>query len=103
MEAPTNLTRSAKSMSHLVSHVLIRLAIYPALYWIGFAVVKGATIGNAIVMPYSEVGAEEGGAWWEFRIRRWGYKEWRPESMTIFGGLSVLLLISSCYVCRYFM
>jgi hypothetical protein len=87
-------------MSHLAHHLLIRLAVYPAFYWIGFAVVKGLTLGGAIIMPYSELG-EEDAAWWEFRLRRWGYTEWRPESMIIFGGLSVLLLVSGYYVFRY--
>jgi hypothetical protein len=40
-------------------------------------------------------------AWWEFRIRRWGFTEWRPESMIIIGGFFVLLLVSGYYVCRY--
>jgi hypothetical protein len=80
-------------MSHLVSHGLIRFAVYPALYWIGFATIKGLSMGNAIIMPYSELGAEEDAAWWEFRIRR--------ESMIIIGGCFVLLLVSGYYVCRY--
>jgi hypothetical protein len=88
-------------MTHLVSHVLIRLAVYPAFYWIGFAVVKSLSVGKAFIMPYSELGAEEGAAWWEFRIRRWGFTEWRPESMIIIGGCFVLLLVSGYYVCRY--
>jgi len=88
-------------MNHLVSHVLIRLAVYPAFYWIGFVAVKSLTLGRAIIMPYSELGAEEEAAWWEFRIRRWGFTEWRPESMIIIGGCFVLLLVSGYYMCRY--
>jgi hypothetical protein len=88
-------------MSHLAYHLLIRLAVYPAFYWIGFALVKGLTLGSAIIMPYSDLGDEEDAAWWEFRIRRWGYKEWRPESMIIFGGCAVLFAVSSYYLCRH--
>lgn len=88
-------------MSHLVAHGLIRFAVYPAFYWIGFAAIKSLSLGRAIIIPYSEFGAEEDAAWWEFRIRRWGFKEWRPESMIIIGGCLVLLLVSGYYVCRY--
>ena len=59
------------------------------------------SLGKAIIMPYSELGEEEDAARWEFRIRRWGFKEWRPESMIIIGGCFVLLLVGSYYVCRY--
>jgi hypothetical protein len=90
-------------MNHLAQHVVMRFAVYPVLYWIGFAVVKILTAGKAIIMPYSysESGVEEGDAWWEFRMRRWGYTEWRPESMTIIGGFTVLLLVGGYYVFRY--
>jgi len=88
-------------MTHLLSELLIRLVAYPAFYWIGFATVKGLTWGRAIIMPYSELGAEESAGWWEFRIRRWGFTEWRPESMIIIGGLVVLLVVSAYFVCRY--
>ena len=90
-------------MNHLAYRVVMRLAVYPAFYWLGFAVVKCLTLGRAIIMPYSysESDADEEAAWWEFRIRRWGFTEWRPESMTIIGGCSVLLVVSGYYVCRY--
>ena len=86
-------------MDHILSHILLKLAVYPAFYWIGFAVVKGLSLGKAIIMPYSELGMEEDAAWWEFRIRRWGFAEWRPESMIIIGGFSLLLVVISSYVC----
>jgi len=91
-------------MNALLHHLVMRLAVYPIFYWIGYAVVKGLTLGRAIIMPYSyqaESGAEEGAAWWEFRLRRWGYSEWRPESMTIIGGLSALLVVGGYSLCRY--
>ena len=88
-------------MDHLVSRILIKLAVYPAFYWIGFAVVKGLSLGKAIIMPYSELGMEEDAAWWEFRIRRWGFTEWRTESIIIIGGFSVLLFVTGYYVFRY--
>lgn len=88
-------------MDHSLSHALIRTILYPAFYWVGFATVKSLTFGRAIIIPYSELGQEEGAAWWEFRIRRWGYKEWRAESMIIFGGLLVFLLVTGYYACRY--
>jgi hypothetical protein len=88
-------------MNHLVSHVLIRLAVYPAFYWIGFAVVKGLSLGKANIMPYSSLGVDEEAGWWEFRIRRWGFTEWRTESIIIIGGLSVFLMATGYYVFRY--
>jgi hypothetical protein len=88
-------------MSHFASHLLLRLAAYPAFYWIGFAVVKALTLGKALILPYSALGAEDDAAWWEFRIRRWGFTEWRPESMIIIGGCFVLLSVGGYYVCRY--
>ena len=88
-------------MSHLFSDVLVRLVAYPAFYWVGFAAVKALTLGRAIIMPYSELGAEDHAGWWEFRIRRWGFTEWRPESMIIIGGLLVLLLVTGYFVFRY--
>ncbi len=88
-------------MHHLLYHFVVRLVVYPAFYWVGFAVTKGATFGNAIIMPYSELGEQEDAAWWEFRLRRWGYTEWRPESMIIFGGFAVLVVVTGYYVCRY--
>jgi len=90
-------------MNHLAYHLVLRLAVYPVLYWIGYAAVKGLTLGRAIIMPYSysASGPEEDAAWWEFRIRRWGFTEWRPESMTIIGGVLVLLLVGGYYIGRY--
>ena len=88
-------------MSHFIFHVLIREVAYPAFYWIGFAVVKSMTAGKANIMQYSDVGTEEDAAWWEFRIRRWGFTEWRPESMIIIGGCFFLFVVSGYYVWRY--
>ena len=88
-------------MSHLLNHLLLRLALYPVFYWIGFAVVKGLTLGKAVILPYEELGQDEDAAWWEFRIRRWGFRYWRPESMIIIGGLSLLMVVGGYSVYRY--
>jgi len=88
-------------MEHLFSSILIKLAVYPAFYWIGFVVVKGLSFGKAIIMPFSELGMEEDAAWWEFRIRRWRFTEWRTESIIMIGGFTVLLLGTGYCVCSY--
>lgn len=88
-------------MSHFASHALVRLAVYPAFYWIGLTLIKTLTFGRAIIIPYSELGMEEEAGWWEFRIRRWGCTEWRPESMIMIGGCFVLVVVTTYYVCRY--
>lgn len=88
-------------MQHLAFELLLRRIGYPVLYWIGFAATKAVSRGNAIIQPYSELGAEEDAAWWEFRLRRWGYKEWRPESMVIIGTGVVFLVVSGYYIFRY--
>lgn len=88
-------------MSDFASHALIRLAAYPAFYWIGFAVVKTLSFGRADILPYSELGQDEDAAWWEFRVRRDRLKSWRPESMIIIGGCAVLAGVSGYYTFRY--
>lgn len=88
-------------MVHLVIEPLIRLIGYPVFYGIGLVVVKGLSLGRANVLPYSELGQEEDAAWYEFRIRRWGFKLWRPESLIIIGGWTLLLGVLGYYVCRY--
>ena len=87
-------------MEHLFHHLLVRFAVYPAFYWVGFVVVRGLSVGRAPVLPYAELGQDA--AWWEFRVRRSGFtKYWRAESLIIIGGNVVLLTVGGYFICRY--
>ncbi len=88
-------------MGHLLSDFLIRLVLYPALYWLGFAVLKVATLGNANVSCYSELGQEEGLAWNQLRVRWRGHRFWLPESAILIGGLAVLAGVSVYGLCCF--
>lgn len=53
-------------MFYFVFYGLIWFVVYLVLYWIGFVMIKGLSMGNVIIMLYLEFGVEEDVVWWEF-------------------------------------
>ena len=88
-------------MHHLFADIFIRIVAYPILYWIGYGVTKGLSLGRANILPFSDLDHQEDAAWWEFRVRRYGYRYWLPQSMVLFGGLAALLAVSGYCAYRY--
>ncbi len=82
------------ALSHILADFLIRLGLYPVLYWLGFVVLKTATLGKANVSCFSELGQEEDLAWNQMRVRWQGHSFWLPESSILIGGVTVLVGIS---------
>ena len=55
-------------MGHILSYVLLRSALYPILYWLGFLDVRGLSLGKASILPFSDLGEDEDLVWYELRV-----------------------------------
>ena len=66
-----------------MGELFVKLIGFPILYCIGFAIVKGLSLGRARILPFSEFGKDGGVICSELRVYRQGSMFWSAESMVL--------------------
>ncbi len=79
-----------------MGEILFKVLGFPIFYWIGFAIVKGLSLGRAKILPFSDFGKDGELVCSELRVYRQGSMFWSPESMVLIAGSAVLLAMG-CY------